>query len=115
MTRHAILAAESEERQDILESYLSRLVALELRLPLAKLQLHQPLPGLGFDSLMAIRVKNKIEHDLEMALPIVRLLEGPSVSVLAASLREQLELNSKGGNTVQKPGFQTEEREIIEI
>jgi acyl transferase domain-containing protein len=115
MTRHAILAAESEERQDILESYLSRLVALELRLPLAKLQLHQPLPGLGFDSLMAIRVKNKIEHDLEMAMPIVRLLEGPSVSVLAASLREQLELNSKGGNTVQKPGFQTEEREIIEI
>jgi hypothetical protein len=45
---------------------------------------------LGFDSLMAVELRNRVEADLEISLPLVDLLQGPSVAQLSGKLLEQV-------------------------
>jgi len=90
LTRDALLAAEPGEHQRLLESYLGQRVAKVLGLPMAKLDVQQPLQNLGFDSLMAVELKNRVEADLGVVLPIVNFLQGPSVIQLARHLLDQL-------------------------
>jgi polyketide synthase 12/epothilone polyketide synthase D len=97
LTKAALLEADPKEHQGLLESYLAELVARELMIPLPKLDITQPLPTLGFDSLMAVAVRNRIERELEITLPMVRLLEGHSVSMLATHLCDQLNARFQNG------------------
>ena len=50
----------------------------------------QPLSQLGLDSLMAMELKNRIEYELGVVLPFVKLLEGPSTLQLTHNVLEQL-------------------------
>jgi acyl carrier protein len=61
-----------------------------LRLPAANLDPEVPLNNLGIDSLMAIELKNRIEVDLGVTVPMVKFLEGPSVRDLAGFLADKL-------------------------
>ena len=90
LTRTALLEAEPEERQGLLASYLARQVAGQLMIDLPELELRQPLPMLGFDSLMAIQVKNRIEADLEITLNMALFLEELTVSQLIDHLMEAI-------------------------
>jgi hypothetical protein len=45
---------------------------------------------LGMDSLMAVQLKNRIETDLGVLVPIAHFLQSPSVAQLTAQLLEQL-------------------------
>jgi phthiocerol/phenolphthiocerol synthesis type-I polyketide synthase D len=74
----------------LLEAYLAEKVAAVLRLPLAKIDVEQPLTALGLDSLMAIELKNNIELELGVHIPIVAFLQGPSIRQFAAQLLELL-------------------------
>jgi acyl carrier protein len=49
----------------------------------------RPLLQLGIDSLMAIELRNWIEGELEINLPIVELMRSPSMSHLAGLLAEE--------------------------
>ena len=44
---------------------------------------------LGFDSLMAVELRTRVEADLGITLPLVDLLQGPSVAQLGGRLLEQ--------------------------
>ena len=79
-----------EERQQLVESYLSEKVASVLRLPASGMDVQQPLTTLGLDSLMAIELKNKIELELSVHIPIVTFLRGPSIRQFATQLLSQL-------------------------
>jgi acyl carrier protein len=48
-----------------------------------KLDTAAPLSSLGFDSLMAVQLKNRIETDLSVLVPMVQFIQGPSVDQLA--------------------------------
>ena len=48
------------------------------------------LPSLGFDSLMAVEIKNRIETDLQVEIPMVKLLEGQSINQLSDFLSKKL-------------------------
>jgi acyl carrier protein len=61
-----------------------------LRLSAISLDVEQPLNNVGIDSLMAIELKNRIEADLGVTVPMVKFLEGPSVRVLATFVVEQI-------------------------
>ena len=50
----------------------------------------QPLATLGFDSLMAVQLRNRIDNELMVSLPMVQFLQGPSVEQLASSLVDAL-------------------------
>jgi acyl carrier protein len=79
-----------DDWQPILECQLREQAARVLRLPAAALDVEQPLNNVGIDSLMAIELKNRIESDLGVTVPMVKFLEGPSVRGLADYLAEQL-------------------------
>ena len=47
------------------------------------------LTDLGLDSLMAVELKNKIEGDLRMNIPVTYFLEGVTVAALSQKLHQQ--------------------------
>ncbi|HMQ31650.1 MAG TPA: amino acid adenylation domain-containing protein [Chloroflexaceae bacterium] len=91
LAKATLLALEPVERRQRVEGYLRRQVARALNLPDARLDMQQPLNTLGLDSLMAVELRNGIESDLALTIPIVSFLQGPSVADLTAQLIDQLE------------------------
>ncbi len=88
--RESVLAVEPHERPAVLETNLRGQLARVLGLAPAKLDSRQPLNRLGLDSLMAVELKNRIELDIGVLIPMVRLLQGPSLAQIAGQLAEQL-------------------------
>jgi acyl transferase domain-containing protein/acyl carrier protein len=100
VNRDALLAAGPQECQALLETYLREQLALVLGLSPANLDLHHPLNRLGLDSLMAVEMKNRIELDIGVLIPMVRLLQGPSLAQVAEQLARQLMV---GDDAVDRP------------
>ncbi len=86
----SILAAEPAERQQLLEAHICELVARVLLTSVSKLDIEQPLTNLGFDSLMAVELSNRIKNELGVELPTVKLIQGPSIVQVATQVNEQL-------------------------
>ena len=55
------------------------------------LPLDQPLNTVGLDSLMALELKNRVEVGIAITLPIVSLIQGPSISQLAAEIVKRID------------------------
>ena len=85
-----LAGTDDAERKPVMELYLCEKVANVLRLPLSKIDVQQPLTALGLDSLMAIELKNRIELDLSVRIPIVTFLQGPSIAQFTLQLLDQL-------------------------
>ncbi len=94
--RDAIIAADRADRPRLLEALLCDKVARVLGTPPERLEVDKPLLQLGIDSLMAVELRNWLEGELLVDLPIVELMRSPSVSGLAELLAERLERGSKG-------------------
>jgi len=82
-TREHILASQPENRTEMLESYLAKQMARILKVPLASVDSETPIVNMGIDSLMAIELKNQIETDLAVSVPMGRLIQGPTLLELA--------------------------------
>lgn len=65
-----ILAATPKEREPLLESGLRELFARVLGFPATKIDPQQPLYSLGLDSLMAVELRNRIETNLGVVVPL---------------------------------------------
>lgn len=59
-----------------------------------RLDYDKPLLNLGIDSLMAVELRNWIEQEWRINVPIMELIRSPSLSHLTAQLREQLSSNA---------------------
>jgi NADPH:quinone reductase-like Zn-dependent oxidoreductase/acyl carrier protein len=94
-TRTQLLAAGPAERLQILTDRLREHVAGVVRLAASKIDLDQPLVTMGIDSLMAIELKNRVEKEIGVAIPLLQLIKGPSLSELARSM-----VNSVGGQAI---------------
>jgi acyl carrier protein len=88
--RDALSRADENERRRQLASYLREQAAGKLGLPPSQLDVESPLHQLGVDSLIAVELRAQIERDLGIVVPVVRLLDGPSVTGLAGWLVDQL-------------------------
>ncbi|OBK83987.1 type I polyketide synthase [Mycolicibacter sinensis] len=86
----AVQAADAQERQRLLETYLRDLVAGKLGLAPAGLDVAAPLNSLGVDSLITLELRIQVERELGIVVPVARLLDGPSVVSLSGWLNEQL-------------------------
>ncbi|MET0404976.1 MAG: AMP-binding protein, partial [Cystobacter sp.] len=69
--------------------WLSARLSQALGLAPGALALDEPLTRYGLDSLRALEVRNGLETDLGVSLPITLLLQGPSPRELAARLAER--------------------------
>ena len=88
--RKTLLAAPAERRKEMLLEFLKDKVARVLGSTPDKVDLTKPLTDVGLDSLMAVELRNWVEGELRVTLPIAELLQGPSVDRLADVLLEQL-------------------------
>jgi thioester reductase-like protein len=90
LTAEMLVAASADERQPLIAAYLIEQIAHVLRCSPSKVDVQQPLTQLGVDSLMAVELKNRVENDLGLTVPVTVLLQGPSLADLGATLVTQL-------------------------
>jgi acyl carrier protein len=88
--RAIALSIDPAERTAFLEEYLRKEVARVLGASPEKLDVDRPFNTLGIDSLTAVELKNQIEADLAVSIPVVGFLQGPSVRDLALEMAAQL-------------------------
>jgi acyl transferase domain-containing protein/acyl carrier protein len=105
--RDVVLRADAAERLWLLESYLREQAAGKLGLAPSRVDVESPLHQLGVDSLVAVELRAQIERDLGIVVPVVRLLDGPSVTGLAAWLVEQLSGTDANPRPVETNGAPT--------
>ncbi|HLI70271.1 MAG TPA: beta-ketoacyl reductase, partial [Ktedonobacteraceae bacterium] len=117
LSRNELLQLASTERQQWLENYLRRQIARVLRFSTpAQLEVNQPLNSLGIDSLMAIELKNRIQTDIGVDIPITSLLQGPSIAQFATQLLELLAADDLFSPLQEKPKqIATDDWEVIEL
>jgi myxalamid-type polyketide synthase MxaE and MxaD len=94
LTLTALRAASGTERSDLLRGYLRREAARALGMPAEKLDPALPLSSFGFDSLMAVQLKNQIETDLRAVVPMILFLQAPSTDQLAPAVLQAVETNT---------------------
>ena len=82
--------AAPPRRRQLLESYLRDQAAAKLGLAPERLAVESPLNNLGADSLIAMELRTQIERDLGVAVPVMELLDGPSIATLAGRLDGRL-------------------------
>ncbi|MBN1814014.1 MAG: SDR family NAD(P)-dependent oxidoreductase [Anaerolineae bacterium] len=88
--RETLLAEDPEERQRLLETYLKEQLGKMLGAAPSKLDVQRSINELGLDSLIAVRLKAQVEHDLGIVIPIVSFFQGASVNQLAVQMLGQL-------------------------
>jgi thioester reductase-like protein len=90
LSRKAIQAAPPAKRLAMLQALLREKVARVLGSSASRLDMEKPLLNLGLDSLMAVELRNWMESELQVNVPIVELMRSPSLARLAELLLEQL-------------------------
>src|SRR5262249_3148640 len=80
-------ATSPDARAALLEDYLAAQVAGVFGTAEDKVDRDAPLTSLGLDSLMAVDLTSRIEREIGMGVPMGSLLSGPSIKVLAKTVR----------------------------
>lgn len=88
--REYLSAVPAEQRHAAAVAYLARHAAQALRMPVEQLDVSCPLNALGMDSLTALEVKNRVERDLLVSVPVVKFLDGYSVEDFAVHVLAEL-------------------------
>jgi NAD(P)-dependent dehydrogenase (short-subunit alcohol dehydrogenase family)/acyl carrier protein len=88
LTREALIATTPSDRQRRVANYLRTLLAAQTGFSPSQLDIHRPLNRLGIDSLMTLRLKNRIERSLGVSVPVTMLMQGSTTVQLAARIAE---------------------------
>ena len=84
----------SEAARSAASAQLRERVASVLGFAPDRLDIHSPLSALGVDSLLAVRIRNAVQHDFAVSLPVSLLLRGASVTETEQWLFDELGLGS---------------------
>jgi hypothetical protein len=88
--REVLHAMAPAERADAVGRYVRAQAERVLGFAAGKLDGSVSLTSLGFDSLMAVQLKNRIEADLGVTAPMIEFLQGPSAERLTGIILEAL-------------------------
>jgi acyl transferase domain-containing protein/SAM-dependent methyltransferase/acyl carrier protein len=88
--RKAILAAKPDQQLEMMAGVIRDKVARVLGTNVDRVVVDKPLTELGLDSLMAVELRNWIEGELRVNLPIVELMQGPTINRVAEILLAQM-------------------------
>ncbi|HEX5888670.1 MAG TPA: KR domain-containing protein, partial [Pyrinomonadaceae bacterium] len=98
LSRDVLLAAEPSAREQLLVDYLRETASRILGLRQTALDPRRPLNAMGLDSLMAIELKNAIQTNLGIVLPVAVLVSGPSIAELVEQMLELLDEQTQDGS-----------------
>ncbi|MBE9034041.1 non-ribosomal peptide synthetase [aff. Roholtiella sp. LEGE 12411] len=93
LTRTELLAVEAEQQQQLLNSYLQKLVARVLKVTPSHIALEQPLSSLGLDSLKVFELKNLIEVDFGVTISVADFFDGAGIAELTTQILDQVNRN----------------------
>src|SRR5262249_44778435 len=82
----ALQSADPAARQRMLEEFLRRQIAEVLGMPPAEVDVNAPVQALGLDALMAIQLKNRVEPQIGVPVPVTAFLEGASGAQIVRQL-----------------------------
>ena len=78
------------KREKLLITYLQSEVTQVLGMTASQIDVQQPLNTIGLDSLMAVELRNRVQTDLAVDVPIVKFMEDISIFSLATEVNGQL-------------------------
>jgi acyl carrier protein len=107
LTSTGLRALDSGPRTEALQEYLRAEAARVLGFTPERLDCAEPLASFGFDSLMAVQLKNRIEADLGIVVPMIQFLQGPSVDQLVLALQEMVAGAARTAGTNTEEGVET--------
>ncbi len=90
--------------QEFLSEYVSRILGLSTK---GHLDQDQPLTALGIDSLMAVELKNRIQLNLNVELPVTVILAGLTVGEMSKQIIQHMML------TVEKQKAEVSEKPVV--
>ncbi|MCO1581859.1 SDR family NAD(P)-dependent oxidoreductase [Crossiella sp. SN42] len=97
----ALSTVDPAEARRIAAGQLRARVAGLMGFAAESLPAESPLTGLGLDSLLAVRVKNAVQHDFGLTLPTALLLRGASLAELETWLFGELSLGARESGPAQ--------------
>jgi amino acid adenylation domain-containing protein len=98
--RDVLLSLNNTEKQSVLVQGLTHLAVRALGADFDAIDTARPLTSLGIDSLMALEIRAALEKSYGVALPVVEIISGPSIDMLAHSLVGLLESQIQQGDAV---------------
>jgi NADPH:quinone reductase-like Zn-dependent oxidoreductase/acyl carrier protein len=94
---HDILEADAAALPSLLEAYVKDLLARAMGTSPARIDTQQSLRNLGLDSLIAVEVRNRINAELGMNVPLAKFMQSDSsISALSSFVAERLLENGHG-------------------
>ncbi|MEA5621832.1 polyketide synthase [Nostoc sp. UHCC 0251] len=90
LSRASLIAADSQLWQQQVSAYLCQQIGKALSIPSAELAQEQLLNEIGFDSLVAVELRYRVEADLAVSLPTSGFLQNFSITTLSKYVLEQL-------------------------
>jgi acyl transferase domain-containing protein/surfactin synthase thioesterase subunit/acyl carrier protein len=91
----AIAIADPAERRSLLERLVVESLAHVMRLDPSQIERSAPFHGYGFDSLMGLELRNRLQTELDLKLSMADIVTHAQVDKLAALLDERLALAAK--------------------
>ena len=82
-----LISADEHEWPAALMKILHEQLSKILGTSQSKIDIEKPLTELGFDSLMAVELRNWLENSLGVYIPTIEIMRGPSVKKLALRLK----------------------------
>ncbi|MCW5316913.1 hypothetical protein GTQ43_24780 [Nostoc sp. KVJ3] len=111
-----ILCLSTSDRQAVLIAYLQEHIAKAIGINASQLDVQQPLNHLGLDSLIAVKLRNRLRSDLEVDVPAVKFMKDSTVASLATIVIEQLiNGNSESVSPEQLPILSQDEPKLAPI
>jgi NAD(P)-dependent dehydrogenase (short-subunit alcohol dehydrogenase family) len=96
LTPESLAGLDPDARARTVQTYLHAEAARVLGFVPARLDPTAPLSSFGFDSLMAVQLKNRIEADLGLVVPMIQFLQGPSIEQLVPVLLDAAKSPTEG-------------------
>ncbi|MEF7613129.1 SDR family NAD(P)-dependent oxidoreductase [Aquincola sp. MAHUQ-54] len=93
--RGRVLALPASERAAALDDALCTLIAQTLGFGVAELDRQAGFFDLGLDSLSALELKNRLQHELGLALPSTLAFDHPTPAALVAHLASRLQAQAE--------------------
>ena len=107
--------ASDSLRRERLAAYLRNTIAQVLRLDAAEVDPARAVIDMGFDSLMAVELRNRIECDLAVTLSATMVFSYPTIESLGPALARMMDLYLEDESETDEVPSEDRAREIAEL